>query len=347
MPGDLLTTAVPEADCPDTYFTAGYGRASALARGGDWHCVRWDDAILLPYVTNSVEGGLRDAASPYGYSGIHVAPAARPGELAEFWKQVKEEWRERRIVAMFFRFSPFDLDSLHAVASLDDIVLTRRGDTIAVPVDRGQEAMWGNLKSSCARQIRKARRAGLTAQARPALPADVMPGAPFRTLYEQTMRRVGSADGYLFADDYYLALVHGLGQGLMMVEVKDPGERVVAACLVLVHRDRVHYHLAGSDGVSSALGSNNLLLWTILGWAADNGHRWVHFGGGLREGDSLFRFKETFGGCRKQFWTGAAVLDAAAYEHLVREHAARTGTTVTHLHESGYFPAYRLGKGLV
>lgn len=347
MSRDLLTTSLPDADCPDTYFTAGYGRASALARGGEWHCLRWQDEILLPYVTNTVHGGIRDAASPYGYSGIYVAPARSAEDLARFWKEVKEDWRDLHIVAMFFRFSPFDPASLRATASLDDIVLTRRGDTIAVPVNQSQEAMWNNLRSSCRRQIGKARRAGLTGQARPARPADIRPGAPFRMLYEQTMKRVGSADGYLFADGYYVELLDGLGDGLVIVEVNDPDGRVVAASLVFAHRDRVHYHLAGSDGVSSALGANNLLLWTILSWAADSGHAWVHFGGGVRPGDSLFRFKETFGGCRRQFWTGAAVLDQAAYERLVREHAIATGNTPAHLAASGYFPAYRFGQGLV
>ncbi|WP_173075522.1 GNAT family N-acetyltransferase [Phytohabitans rumicis] len=343
----MLTAELPDADCPDTYFTAGYGRASAIARGGDWHCLGWQDEILLPYVVNAVRDGMYDAASPYGYSGIHVAASRGADDLARFWQQVKEHWRDLGIVAMFFRFSPFDRESLHGVASLDDIALTRRGDTVAVKVDDGPDAVWNNLRSSCRRQIGKARRAGLTAQVRRALPADVEPGAPFRTLYEQTMKRVGSADGYLFADDYYLTLVNGLGEGLVIVEVKADDGRVVAASLVFAHRDRVHYHLAGSDGVSSAVGCNNLLLWTILSWAADSGRRWVHFGGGLRPDDSLFRFKETFGGCRKQFWTGAAVLDPAAYERLVHEHAAATGKTAAQLMESGYFPAYRFGKGLV
>jgi len=336
-----------DADCPDTYFTAGYGTASAIARGGQWHRFGWDDEILLPYVVNTVHSGLRDAVSPYGYSGIHVAASRGPEDLARFWKEVKEHWRDLRVVAMFFRFSPFDPASLRAVASLDDIVLTRRGDTVAVKVDEGPDALWNNLRSSCRRQIGKARRAGLTAHVRAARPADVESGAPFRVLYEQTMRRVGSAGGYLFADDYYRALVDGLGEGLVIVEVKDPDGRVAAASLVFAHRDRVHYHLAGSDLASAELGCNNLLLWTILSWAADGGRRWVHFGGGLRPDDGLFRFKATFGGRRTQFWTGAAVLDPVAYERLVRERAAAAGTTAAQLHESGYFPAYRLGQGLV
>lgn len=343
----MLSAEPTDASCPDTYFTAGYGRASAITRGGTWHCLQWQDEILLPYVVNPVHDGLNDAASPYGYSGIHVAAGRGGADLARFWKQVKEEWLERRIVAMFFRFSPFDLESLHAVAALDDIVLTRRGDTIAVKVDEGVDALWGGLRSSCRRQIGKARRAGLTAYARAALPGDVEPGAPFRTLYEGTMHRVGGAPGYLFADDYYRALVAGLGAGLAIVEVKDADGRVVAACLVFVHRDRVHYHLAGSDPAAAALGCNNLLLWTILSWAAESGRGWVHFGGGLRPDDSLFRFKESFGGCRKQFWTGAAVLDPVAYDRLVRERAAATGGTAAGLKDSGYFPAYRVGRGLV
>lgn len=342
----MLTDPLSNEDCPDTYFTAGYGRASALTRGGEWHCLRWQDEIVLPYVVNAVDGAVFDAASPYGYSGIHVAPTCDAQDLARFWKETKEEWRDRRIVAMFFRFSPLDPGSLRAAAALDDVVLTRRGDTIAIPVDQGPEVMWRELKSSCRYMIRKAGKAGLTARVRAARPADLAPDAPFRTLYARTMKRVGGADAYLFGDDYYRALSHGLGDGLAIAEVIEPGERVVAASLLFVHRDRVHYHLAGSDAEAAA-GANNVLVWTILSWAAQNGRRWVHLGGGVRPGDSLFWFKESFGGCRVEFWTGATVLDQAAYDRLVQEHAVVTGTAAEQLNASGFFPAYRFGRGLV
>ncbi len=346
MSRELLTSCLPDEQCPDTYFSRGYGEASAITRGGRWHCLRWHHEIALPYVVNAVSGTLFDAASPYGYSGIHVAPGCGVDDLTWFWKQAKQEWHDRGIVAMFFRFSPLDMASLQAVAELDDVVLTRRGDTVAVPVGQSPEALWGNLKSSCRYMVRKALKAAMTARIRPARARDLQAGAPFRKLYERTMKRVGSAEAYLFGDDYYVALARGLGDGLAIAEVENVDGCVVAAALVFLHRDRVHYHLAGSDS-AAAPGASNLLLWTILSWAANHGYQWVHLGGGVRPDDSLFWFKESFGGYRKQFWTGATVLNPSAYRRLVREHAADTGITPQQLADSGFFPAYRFGKGLV
>jgi hypothetical protein len=332
-----------ELDWPDVYFTPQYGASAAVLDGGTWHCARGDrDRILVPYIARPIDAGSggtahADAASPYGYCGLYADPGGDPGELTRFWNQTRQGWREQGIVTVFLRFSPMDPGSLRAARHLDGLELTRRGDTVLVPTGAGRDALWAGMASRSRNMVRKAEKAGLTASVRAATTADVAPGAPFRRLYEQTMDRVGGAAKYYFTDAYYRAL---LDCPLHLATVCDAGGTVVAASLVLSHGDRAHYHLACSERDGARLGANNLLVWTILTWAEDGGRRLVHLGGGVSNEDSLFAFKSSFGGERAQFWTGAVVVDPAAYAALT---AAREEALGTSLADSAFFPRYRAG----
>lgn len=331
-----------DADCPDVYFTAGYGMAAAVAKHGRWEALHVEDRLLLPYVVTETGDGHLDAASPYGYAGIHVAPGSTEHDVAQFWRLVQEHWRDMGLVAMFFRFSPFE-----PVVTLDGVRTTHSGDTVTVPIDGDADALWDGMEGRSRTAIRKARSLGCTATVRPARATDLHGGSSFRVLYEQTMRRVGSKAGYLFGDTYYVKLLDGLGPSLLIAEVFSEAGGVCAAALVLRHRDRVHYHLAGSDLGAAGRGANNLLLWTVLRWAAGSGARLVHLGGGLRADDNLFKFKRSFGGRRTPFRTGAVVVDKGAYDKLVERRAAACGRSPGELVGTGYFPAYRVGSELI
>jgi hypothetical protein len=339
--------ALPDEQCPDIYFTSGYGAAAAISAGGRWEAVHWEDRIIVPCIVRSVDGRFLDAVSPYGYSGIYVAPDCSPQDLRQFWQRINEYWRELGMVAMFYRFRPFDQASVDAAAILDGLTLTYRADTVTVPVGHGPDQVWSEMEGRSRTAIRKAANAGLRGELRQATAADIAPGSSFRRLYEETMRRVASSTNYFFLEGYYEQLHTGLRDALMLAQVRDSDGTVVATSLVLAHRRLVHYHLAGSSVDGGRQGANNLLLWTILEWAADNGLQLVHLGGGLRRDDNLFRFKRSFGGERTPFSTGATVTDPASYDVLVHQRADQLGIATSQLLERGWFPAYRFGSDLL
>jgi serine/alanine adding enzyme len=334
--------SLPDEQCPDVYHTAGYGMAAAFSRFGRWELLHWEDRILLPYVVTDTGRGHVDAASPYGYAGIHIASGCTERDVRSFWRIAGEHWQSAGLVSMFLRMSPLDPGSLAAAAALDDVTMTRRGDTITVPLTAGSKTVWDGMEGRARTTVRKATAGGMTAEVRVAAAPDLCPGAPFRRVYEETMGRVGCAAGYRFPDSYYDALLAGLGPNLHIAEVRAADGEVVSAALVMRHHDRAHYHLSGSMPEGAKAGANNLLLWTILEWAIEAGCTLVHLGGGLASDDSLFRFKRSFGGERSEFWTGTAVLDAGTYDKLVAARAEELGRPVDELMAQPYFPAYRL-----
>ncbi|MFC8847554.1 MULTISPECIES: GNAT family N-acetyltransferase [unclassified Micromonospora] len=334
MPQDLAV--------PDIYFTAGYGLATATAENASWRLARFGDRILLPYLVRPVDAVTTDAATPYGYSGIHVASGCPPTEVTEFWSQAVRHWRAEGMVTLFLRFSPLDESSVEAARALGAFVLNDIGDTVTVPVSGGAAAVWNTMQGRARTAVRKARNAGLEAGIRPAGENDVAPGAPFRNLYESTMRRVCSRPDYVFPDRYYQQLLAGVGKSLFVVEVTGRDGATVAASLVLRHGDRVHYHLSGSERDAARQGANNLLVWTILAWAAGMNCSLVHLGGGLRPDDPLFAFKRSFGGLRTRRFTASIVLDPDRYGALVAARAQSMRRQVDDLLDTGFFPAYRL-----
>ncbi|SCL24036.1 Acetyltransferase (GNAT) domain-containing protein [Micromonospora rhizosphaerae] len=341
---DLRTDAAPSS-YPDVYFTPGYGAAVASAEGATWHLAHASDRMMVPYLVRPVADGISDAASPYGYSGVHINPDIPRSEVNRVWSLLLEHWRDSGLVTVFLRFSPLEPGSVEVMRTLGLVPMTRRADTVTVAVSQGSGTTWDRLAGRCRTAIRKARRVGMEASVRPVEEADLTAGSTFRRLYERTMTRVGSSPSYIFPDRYYRMLLDGLGKALLIGEVRDRDGMVVASTLLMQHADRVHYHLAGSDTAAARSGANNLLLWTVFEWAANCGYAWVHLGGGVRADDSLFQFKRSFGGARTEFWTGSLVLDKARYDALVAQHAARLDRPPTELLDSGFFPAYRWEVG--
>ncbi|MEV0155927.1 GNAT family N-acetyltransferase [Micromonospora sp. NPDC050686] len=327
---------------PDVYFTPGYGAAVAAADGGTWHLAYAPGRLMAPYLVQPLAGGLHDAQSPYGYSGLHVETGCPADELARCWSETVGQWRNLGLVSMFLRFSPLDMASVAAARTLGAITMIRRADTVAVAVHQGAQAVWDGMAGRCRTAVRKALRSGLEASIRRADGDDLTAASSFRTLYERTMERVGSDPRYVFPDRYYRLLHLDLGKSLLVAEVHDPDGVVVASALFMRHGDRMHYHLAGSDVSAARSGANNLLLWTVFEWAAGHGCATVHLGGGVRPDDSLFQFKKSFGGVRTEFWTASVVIDPARYDALVRQRAVELHRPADELRRSGFFPAYRL-----
>lgn len=330
------------ASPPSVYFGRGYGEAAALPDGGRWTTLSTPDGSWqLPVVlVPAPYGSGWEARSPYGYTGIHVDPALDAADAHRLWRESVDQLRAWGVVAVFLRFSPLDPASATRAAALDGLRVRHVADTILVPTT-DEQSIWSGLRGRARTAIRKATSSGMTAELRPATADDVSPGSAFRRLYERTMARVDAADLYYFEDDYYRALLDGLGEDLLVCTVVDADGEPAAASLVMADRDGLHYHLSGSTPDGARAGANNLLIWRILVGAADRGLRHVHLGGGVSKGDSLFRFKESFGGASAPFHIGSAVIDPAEYRRLVEQRAAERGVPVSALEASGYFPAFR------
>jgi hypothetical protein len=315
---------------PDVYFTPGYGSAARPSDYERWMMIqRYDGQWQVPLVLRRMPAGALDAASPYGYAGVYASPLLSEADRTRAWAETMEELRELGVVSVFLRHSPLVPQAPdHAGA----VIMVDRHPTVMVQI-QSPEAMWDALLGRCRTAIRKANAAGVTASVREAVPADLLAGSDFRTLYEQTMGRRGAAASYLFDDGYYSRLAAALGPDLLVAEARAANGKALSACLLMQHSRFLHYHLSGSSADGLQVGANNLMLWESCLFARGRGVEVFHLGGGLTADDSLYRFKSSFGGTRGVFRATGIIVDPGAYRLL--SHAR------DELEGAAYFPAYR------
>ena len=332
---------VPEGlPSPDVYFTAGYGRAATTTDVGTWCLLEaFDGAWQMPVIVRTLVDGTQDAVSPYGYSGVYAAPSLSPAQIQEAWAATLTSLRELNVISVLLRHSPLEPQAPHLPGQQP--IVTSHPTIVLEPVD--SDSAWSGMEGNCRTKIRKAQKNGYTGEVRPAERQDLALGGDFRRLYDGTMQRLDAAPLYFFGDDYYTALFDGLGPNLFMSEVRDENGVVVSADLLMRHEDRIHGHLSGSNRDDARMGSNNLMIWTATQFAIDQGIRQFHLGGGVSSGDSLYKFKRSFGGRELGYDVSGLVIDDEVYQAQVKIRAKECETTADELLASPYFPAYRGG----
>jgi hypothetical protein len=323
------------------YQSRSYGEAAVLSSGARWEVIgsedgRWRVPLALSPIGPS---GGEDAASPYGYAGLHADVTLQADEIDAAWAGTLDAMRDRGLVSAFLRFAPYRR-GVETTRSLDRIELIELSETIAVRLG-DERTMWDSMHGRSRTAVRKAEREGLSARFSVDVGRDLAQGHGFRHVYEEAMRRVAAAPHHFHGDEYYERLSSAPDVEMHLLEVVDADGNVVAATLLLVDSEAVHYHLSGSLTEGAKRGANNLMIWTVMKWAAQRGHGMLHLGGGTSRGDGLYRFKASFGGEALPFLSGRVILDADAYDARVHERAESLNVAVADLRKSPFFPAYR------
>ena len=326
----------------DTYFLPEYHRAyeaNGEGRARAFVAQEADQVLFYPFMVRPIEmvgpepvpNLCYDIETVYGYSGP-LCNTTNPEFLEGAWTTFAGWCQVEHIVAEFIRFHPL-LDNHWTVDNSCSVAWDR--DTVAIRLDCSESELWASYPQVHRNMVRKALSKGLTCEEVRA--TDGL--SAFRGLYDSTMERVGAQHRYHFSDAYFECLIEGLGEKLKLFTIRD-GDHHVAAALFLLHGDRVHYHLAGSDVRYNAEAPSNLLLHTIAEWGQRQGLRWLHLGGGRTADtdDGLFRFKFSVSRLRFPFYIGKRIHDRQTYEALCSMWMRQRSLT----EPPSYFLLYRL-----
>jgi hypothetical protein len=319
---------VDAAPTPDVYFRPGYCRAYEAAEQGRVVAVRTGTALFplmlreLPYG----ESGF-DAATPYGYGGI--LPLTEDADLVTDVRRLRDWCATNGVVSALLRLHPL-VGGLRDLSKADGVDIHEHGPSAAVDLAKVED---GRLTG-----MSKGRKADLTV-ARRELNLSWESGEAalerFRTVYDQTMARIGARDFYLFPPRYYRTLADGLGDGLG-VALALRGEDVAGGALFMADRRFAHYHLSGTTDAGRELKAGTLLVHAGAVWAAERGCELLHLGGGTQGADSLYAFKRSFGGREFTYSFATVVADPDRYHALVARRAEEPEPP-----RQDFFPAYR------
>jgi hypothetical protein len=270
----------------------------------------------------------RDVSSPYGYGG----PVSNHGrQLYAWFNESFTRWAaENRIVTEFCALHPFMTS--HQIAMLRAVPQIK-------PVTRKQ-VVWIDLRCDFAGQYHDNRKAGIK-KARKEGVAVGMGGKPdgFIRLYRLTMLRKQAAARWYFSDEYLRALCD-----FGTVWYASVGGMTASAALMLMMMDgTAYYHLAANADVYPRSGANDLLVHEMAEFAARNGCKRLHLGGGATSdpSDAVLFFKSGFSDLRAPAMSYFRVFDEVAYKALCVEKKRREVAETGMEFGTAFEPLYR------
>ncbi len=302
-------------------------------------------SVLLPLVLRPIEraAGLEtvgrgwvDATSVYGYAGPLASHADVPAEVRlNFQRDLTEALRDLRVVSAFSRLHPL-IPHAEVLDGLGEC--QPAGQTLSIDLTLPPAAQQRQYRPTHRHEINRLRRLGATCVIDP----EKAYLDEFIDIYYETMRRVHAAPLYFFEPSYFRGLAGGAsGMDVRLFVVRFEG-RAVSASLVTVCDGIAQYFLAGTRDEFTRLAPMKLLIDTVRGWAAGQGLRVLHLGGGVsaRE-DSLFHFKAGFTSRRHDFATWRCVLLPEVYRRLAEERERRDDRLGPRAIPVDFFPRYR------
>lgn len=338
---DKLVRTFPQYDI---YYLTGYLDAFRLHGDGD--------PILIHYNNGEVEGicvymkrdvaiepwakGLEsekyfDLITPYGYGGFIFKSRVSSTKIQEFYDEYVTYMSDNNIVAAFTRWHPMlaNAEQLKGVSNVIDLGKTIHIDTTT------EDLIMKNILSKDRCTIRKAMKNGIKIRES----EDWTIFSIFIDIYNKTMERDNALKYYYFGEEFYRSIVENLA-GQFKVFYAEYNNEIIAMSIILFCNGQVHYHLSGSLIEYRNLNPTNLLLYEVAVWAAQNGYKSVHLGGGVGSGqDSLFKFKQSFNkNSGNQFSISKEIFNQLTYDKLVKLRQ-NNDTEFPNVHS--FFPLYR------
>ncbi len=333
---------------PDTYYRPQYVRAYSREPGELTLAAvvpTTNNRFLLPLVVRPVpisDGDDFDAITPYGYGGVLPLDdrGVHTSDAGELMSKLLRFCRDRNIVSLLVRLHPQLMQHEWLQPVLQEYVaLVYHGKTTAIDCLQWDE--FADVPVGLARD----RRSNLN-RARRELTVQRLEGGTraceagletFRSIYELTMDRLSASDFYMFQKSYYSLLCNGLGRDMCLINAlyKD---QVVGSAIFFSQGEFAHYHLSGTTDEGRKFKAGTLILVEAARWARERGCHSLHLGGGTHADDSLFRFKQSFGGPTYQYHFLTAITQRTRYMALTE---LRNHSSALHPPRAKFFPRYR------
>jgi len=244
-----------------------------------------------------------DWQSAYGYGGplcVDLDAAAR----SVAWQALDAVAAARSVVAEFVRFHPVIANQLGYPGTV-------RADRAVVQIDLTASDLLGSYSGRARTAVRKALKLGLESNWLTREQAE----AVFPAFYREGMRQIGASDFYLFADEYFAALLQLPGARVLAITRADVP---VSMGLFQFGPSTVEYHLSATSSAGREMEATSLLLHVAAQVAQESGCVGLFLGGGTdgRKDNPLLRFKSSFALPSLEFHIGHRIHLNSAYAQM-------------------------------
>ena len=268
----------------------------------------------LPFADSSVSH-LFDIVSPYGYGG--PLPQIQNPSLTDalwqgFFQAFSSYCLQNNIVSEFARLHPL-FENHEPVARFSAGTVEKNNRIVYLDLSKSIEEILDAMTQKRRYNIRKA-------LSNPYLTSTISSGEGldlFPILYQETMIRKGAELKFLFPGSFFEAAYKALREHLIIVYV-NYGHEIISAALSIGYGENCYGWLAGSRNEYYQLYPNDLCIYKTFTTAKARGYKRFVMGGGLKENDSLFKFKAEFSPYSCDFYVYKKIHMADEYLELVK-----------------------------
>ncbi|WP_291953022.1 hypothetical protein [Campylobacter sp.] len=244
-----------------------------------------------------------DLQSPYGYGGIY-SNSVDSDFLTRALSGLKQQALKENIIAFFIRFHPFDKNLNFYQTKLDFFKKERK--IVIVPVYKDLEQIRANYSPRIRTYIKKARKELEISI------VNAKDAKDFKRLYDETMRKNQASKFYFFSDDYFKELFNFKSN--LVLKASYDGE-ILAYASFFLDKKFAYYHLSANKNEKYA---NAALLDFSFEICSSKDIDFVLLGGGVKDDDNLFYFKQKFSTLESFFYIGGMIFDEVNYKEFCK-----------------------------
>jgi serine/alanine adding enzyme len=299
---------------PDIYFTPEYGIACEYSDDAIWELCQYKDLIYV-YLKKPIECEGKtyyDLITPYGYSGYYYE---KKETYDEFIPIFRKEAKEKNYITEVLRQNPY----LNINISGYNIITSKT--IYGIEIDNFDNYFKNILNGSKRNKFRKASKNNLSFEIIK-IENNILK-KHFIELYNDNMDRVNASKYYYFNDGYFKSLENIKNNYLILIKNKD--NDIIGSSIIFNSNNNIHYHLSCNDSSINCI--TDFLLITTLKNIGMN--KLFILGGGLKDGDSLSKFKKKLSNKEFKYTIYKNILNKEIYDKLCQD-------TI-----NDFFPSYR------
>ena len=307
----------------DIYFTCDYGTSCEYSDDAEWELVQYKDLLYVylkkPYIFDNIT--YYDLLTPYGYSGYYFE---NNNTYNEFIPLFRREAEKKNYITEVVRQNPYLNIN---ISKYYDIILSRITFGINLIQYKSFDEYLKNTHRDNKRGYKIALKKKLVFKMEEFNEENL---TKFIEVYNLTMNKLSAADYYYFNNNYYNSLFN-LKNNIFFENIYIDN-KLIASCMIFNYNKYLHYHIGGSLLEFRNLRPNNLLHCSVIKYGIENNYELYHLGGGLKDGDALYEFKDKIATQKFNYTIYKNILNKEIYNKI---------KNLYKLEDGSYFPIHR------
>jgi len=291
---------------PDIYFTSEYGKACEYSDNATWELCQYKDLIYvyLKKIYVFEKNTYYDLITPYGYSGFYFE---KQETYDEFIPLFRYESIKKNYITEVVRQNPY----INIKITNYDIIISKNTMGIKISNYKNLDEYLNTTHKDNKRGYNIGLKNNLVLQWEHFNEENLK---KFKNVYEETMSNLNSSKYYYFNENYYNSLIN-MKENIKFVNIyKD--NILIASCIIFKYKKFLHYHLGGSLLEYRYLRPNNFLHCNVIKYGIENNYDLYHLGGGLKDNDTLFEFKNKIGNIKFNYTIYKNIVNKDVYERI-------------------------------